>query len=364
MRVSVVDHPAEMARIEDLWRQLEEADPPSVTGTFCFLSSWCRQRLGRDRLQILLFHQGASCVGLAPLMIAQRRMGPLRVPTALYLSRNGYVPGPRLLAEPGARRAVAEALTDYLLEGSRPWKAVRLSNIEPGGALDEAIGRRLTDGARINFGPDEGSATIELPETWQALLARFRRDRRKTLRNKTRRLDRELGHEIITVRDPAEIPVALEACFDISERSWQGQAGTGIASDAASRAFYHDVMAAHGRQGRARIQLLRAGGRPVAFEISLAHRDTHYALKTGYDEALREYGPGVIVEAAAFRAALEAGDRRVELFHPASQAKLSWGAASTPYRRATLFTGSLSGRLLQLARSGRRRALTSLRHEA
>ncbi|MDQ7007941.1 MAG: GNAT family N-acetyltransferase [Acidobacteriota bacterium] len=364
MRLSIIDHPAELASIGEAWRQLEQADPPSVIGTFHFLSAWCRQRLGEDQLQVLVFHQGSECVGIAPLMIAQRRMGPLRVPTLLYLSRNGYVPGARLLARPDAREIVAEALVDHLLHRDRPWHAVRLNNIEPGGPLEATIRRRQEDGARINFGPDEGSATIPLPADWQELMAGFRRDRRKTLRNKTRRMEEELGLENRAVRDLREMLPALDECFAVSARSWQGRAGTGIDSNAPSRAFYRDLLTDYARRGQARIQLLRAGGRAVAFELSLAHRDTHYALKTGYDEAFKEYGPGVIVEAAAFRAALEAGDRRVELFHPASQAKLAWGVTSKPFRRVTLFTGSLSGRLLQFARSGRQRALATLRSGA
>lgn len=353
MELSVVDHTADLPGLREKWGELEAADPAAVAGSWRFLCAWCRQRLNGDSVHVVLLHEGSQCVGLAPMMVTTRRMGPVRVPTLTYMTRNGYVPGPRLLAFPEARPEVAERLVEHVLERDRAWRAVRLINIIPGGPLDRVLGQRLGHGLCAHYGAEEGSATIPLPGKWEDLLSSFRRDRRQAIVNRAERLAASHRVESLALTEPGEIAPALEECFAVASRSWQGRAGTSIASTPESRRFYRDLLADYGRKGQARIQLLRVDGKAAAFEIALAYHGCHYALKIGFDQALREFGIGVLAQADAFRGAMEAGDREVELFYPIDDGKRPWNAVSRPRRQMTIFNGCFSRYLLEMAHRGR-----------
>lgn len=354
MTIDVIDHPSSLSRLREAWLELEEVDGASVVAGWDFASTWCRRRLGSDRIHVLAFRRGSECVGIAPLMVAPRKMGPLRIPTILYMTRNGFVPGVRVISRPDCAADVARAMLEYLLHRDRAWSVIRLNNISPEGALDLAIreGER-EQGLLVHHEAPECAATIEVEESWEKLFARFREDRRRTVRKKNKDLEEvgEVSNRCIT--DPGAVSTALETCFDIAARSWQGRAGTCIGASEVSRDFYRDLFESFARTQRARIQILSLDDRPISFEVALGNRGCHHSLKIGFDAAYRSFAPGILTVAAALRSAVERGDRRAELFHPATRSKLSWGVTATPSLHATLFTSSLTGRLLHAARGGR-----------
>jgi hypothetical protein len=55
----------------------------------------------------------------------------------------------------------------------------------------------------------------------------------------------------------------------------------------------------------ARADMLRLEGRPIAVSLALVCRGTAHLLKTAFDESLRAYAPGIVLEAEIVRACHE-----------------------------------------------------------
>ena len=118
---------------------------------------------------------------------------------------------------------------------------------------------------------------------------------RKKLRQHRRRLE-ETGKLDVTV---ADAPDAVDAAFDeflqLEAAGWKGQNATALLSDPADATFARQMIAALAKRGNAAIHSLRRDGRPVSMQIVLRAGSVAFTWKTAYDEALRDFSPGMLL---------------------------------------------------------------------
>jgi hypothetical protein len=81
--------------------------------------------------------------------------------------------------------------------------------------------------------------------------------------------------------------LALEA------KGWKGRWGGAAMHDAPSARLLSEAVASLAAEGKARIDLLKLDGRPIAATIALFSGDRAWFWKTAYDEGLARYSPGV-----------------------------------------------------------------------
>lgn len=118
---------------------------------------------------------------------------------------------------------------------------------------------------------------------------------RKKLRQYRRRLA-EQG-EVATTRHttPAEVTAALEEFLALEAAGWKGRAGTAVLNDAADTGFVRAAFPRMAETGDARIEVLRLDGKPAAIQILARAGRGFFTWKIAYDEALRDYSPGVLL---------------------------------------------------------------------
>jgi CelD/BcsL family acetyltransferase involved in cellulose biosynthesis len=96
--------------------------------------------------------------------------------------------------------------------------------------------------------------------------------------------------------NPTEIQTAYHKFLDIESAGWRGVEGSASAislrPDAV--AFYSELLASFVQSGQATINLLTLGDRPVAGQLALRDEKGLSLLKIGYDESLRDVGPGSV----------------------------------------------------------------------
>lgn len=118
---------------------------------------------------------------------------------------------------------------------------------------------------------------------------------RKELPRRRRRLA-ELGavtHDVAT--DEASILPALDCFLALEAAGWKGKAGTAAAQRLELRDFFRNAIAALAREGKARIDLMRLDGKPIAATVALRSGDMMFGWKTAYDEAYAKYSPGSLL---------------------------------------------------------------------
>lgn len=128
------------------------------------------------------------------------------------------------------------------------------------------------------------------------------RSRRKGLARLSRRFAErgQVRHDVAA--EGAALCAAVDAFITLEARGWKGRMGTALAAHAATRAFARELFLRATGPVRARADVLRLDGVPVAISLALVSAGTAFLLKTAYDETHRRLAPGVVLEDKIVRA--------------------------------------------------------------
>jgi hypothetical protein len=136
-------------------------------------------------------------------------------------------------------------------------------------------------------------------EDWAATLPA---GRRKGLRRLRRRLEEQGTLAHVTATAGEGLAGAIDAFLALEAAGWKGRAGTALAATPATAAFARLYFAPPAGPVTTRADLLTLDGRPIAASLALVCGDTAHLLKTAYDEELRRFAPGLVLEEAIVRA--------------------------------------------------------------
>ena len=191
-------------------------------------------------------------------------------------------------------------------------RTVELSFVDPA-----VVAVARSGGHRVASRTIARAAYVGLEGDWERALSK---NRRKELRRQWRRLEErgEVGFEVH--RDAG----LLDEAFAVEASGWKGQRGTAIVSDDTVRRFYTEVFQAAAERGALRLSLLRLDGQAISAELCLAEHGRWYSLKSGYDEAFRELGPGRLHLHRLMQHAAGEEASAFELLGDVDEYKLSW----------------------------------------
>jgi CelD/BcsL family acetyltransferase involved in cellulose biosynthesis len=94
-----------------------------------------------------------------------------------------------------------------------------------------------------------------------------------------------------------ELPDAFIEFLDLEASGWKGESGTSTAIKQSPRlvAFYREVMERFSEDGTFQINLLEINSIPAAGQLCIKSGCAWYILKVGYNDSLKQYGPGNIL---------------------------------------------------------------------
>ena len=102
------------------------------------------------------------------------------------------------------------------------------------------------------------------------------------------------------------LPQAVEEFLALEARGWKGARGTALACRRQTADFARTLFVRAGQGGVSpRADVLSLDGRPIAVSLALVCGGTAHLLKTAFDESLRAYAPGIVLEAEIVRACHE-----------------------------------------------------------
>lgn len=315
-----------------------------------WVTAWREAFAPPGRFGVLTLRRGGRLAGVLPLV---RRAG---VTGALV---NSHTPRVDLLAEDDA--AAGELAHAAVLLRQR---RLTLAPVESGSrserALREAAG---VAGYRLASRTVLRSPYLVIPPGTTATDALLGRSMRKELRRCRRRLD-ERGEVTVHVeRGEGDVEACLRDAVAIEARQWKGAAGTAIASDAATGAFYRAVARWAAARGLLHLAVLRLDGRAIAFELDLLDAGALYSLKAGFDPDLGKAAPGHLLALAAVDAALPRSITSYELLGDAEPYKLRWTSTCRDMLRIDASPPTTLGRADHMVvRHGHRAARAAARH--
>jgi CelD/BcsL family acetyltransferase involved in cellulose biosynthesis len=248
-------------------------------------------------------------------------------------------------ADPQARRALWQALAGL---GAG---AVHLPGIRSRASLDEADQELRASGYSTVRAAGIRSPYLELPASWEELLASVSRNHRSQLRRQRRGLERE-GRLVFrtTVGGDEELERDLAAFFRVESSGWKSGAGTAILSDPRTERLYSDFAKAAAAAGWLRLHLLELDGVPVAADLSCAFAGGVFLIKTGFDERYRRLSPGLVLRGEALRSAVQEGARFYDFLGGPDGYKLRWTTELRPRAAVRAYRGARRPLVLYHAR--------------
>lgn len=291
MPVNIVDY-ADRADAEAVWEALSAESPISdVRMAYPAFPLWASHHLRGAALQLLTLEQNARPVLMLPV-VRQRRMRQHLRFRVLAAPKN-YL-GEHYPLVSGDTEAAIGAFLDRLRQ-MPGWDVLEIGPMLREWAVTEALqtsARRL--GMRPQALPKGRTAFVSLVGGWDEYWG-SRRSIRADARRYERLMERQGVLELEEYRGGADLDERLEGFYRVEASGWKGAAGSAIASNPRTRAFYTELAHAFAVEEGLRLYFLHVGDDCVAGEFCLAYRRTIYALTTGYDTAWSDYSPGHVL---------------------------------------------------------------------
>ncbi len=307
----------------------------ALTGGVAFrrhewLAAWWRHyRQPGDELFVVALRDAAgSLVGLAPWYVTRSRWSG-RVIRCLGSGKvcSEYL---TVLCDSDAAVAVAQRLAEWLVDDARDrWDLIELAGVDAGEPVMAALLRQMRLRRHLVHERRQHSTwRLELPDTWDAFLARLSGKRRSRVRSAQRRM-LESGRAIVrTARSTAEIHEGLGILQHLHEQRRQSLGDDGCFSTPGFREFLCDAAEHFLELEKLQLDWLEIDARPAAAEFKLLDGDTVYYYQTGMEPSLAGESPGWLLQIASLRRAIDDGFRWFDFLRGDETYKSAWGARS------------------------------------
>lgn len=201
--------------------------------------------------------------------------------------------GTPLLAARDAQ-ATLTALLDWIGSRDAPAHIMEWSNVAVDGECWSLLAPMLQDKPTIGVDILRHERAMLIPAEQTRANASVKRA--KQLRRFERQLA-NLGEMRFRAWQPGhDIGPWLYDFLRLEESGWKGEAGTALASQAASREYFSHVVLEGARLGRLHMLALELDGKPIAMQCDFLAGQGAFAFKIAYQESYAQYSPGVLLE--------------------------------------------------------------------
>lgn len=256
--------------------------------------AWCNQfpkagkRVRTQRLFHVMRDAQRRCVGIVPLILTRRTIGPIKVDTLDLVGADPGITeirGP--LIEPGFEARVAWAV-------QRELATMRSVDWVQWSGISGAFGEALAVGAELTWEEPLLDYVLDLPPTWEMLRANLKRNIRESIRHGYNSLKRDgIEFELRIAKDPAAVNEALEPFFALHAQraNLTGTVKHGnVFTTESSRSFLREVCGGLSERGMVRLFQLVIHGEIVAARLGFVVQDSLYLYYSGYDHRWADYG--------------------------------------------------------------------------
>jgi CelD/BcsL family acetyltransferase involved in cellulose biosynthesis len=323
-RISTVE---ELDQIQHNWTGLaNEALSSSLFLTWEWGRTWWRHFGDAYELCMLAaWDRAGELAGLAPLMIVQDSLGPLKSRRLTFLSNGLASPDHMdILVRPGEEEQVAAGFLVYLHIGEIQWDVLDLNNQAPDSIASRALinsGYSYYESSRKELCP-----YIQLPTSWEEYLSKLSQKRRSRVRQYRKRIEKEYPSQVRfrMVDEPREILDSVRYISASSREYWDSKGHDSAFHDDRFEAFHCDMaMAAH-QQGWLRLHKMEVNGEVIASEYNFRYGDVVYGYQGVFDRSWADYSPGLILLTHAFEKAIEEGVKEFDFLRGDEEYKFYW----------------------------------------
>jgi CelD/BcsL family acetyltransferase involved in cellulose biosynthesis len=279
----------------DEWRRLASAAAePNPFFEPSFVTAAARAE-GDQGASLLYDERDGAWTGCIP--VERRRLG---LSTVLVGWRSHYTYLGTPLVDRDATPAFATALVGALADSE--FGRYLLLQRASKGPVSEAIADACDESGRVAvlFERIDGRAALVRGQG-NDYLAGMKSRKRSELRRQRKKLEAELETDLAS-RQRTDLPAAIDAFMQLEAAGWKGREGTAMASATGTADLFKDICTNFADEGRLLLRSLEGSDRVTAMTCDIAAGDVLFGFKAAYDEGLRRYSPGVLLQIDNFEA--------------------------------------------------------------
>jgi CelD/BcsL family acetyltransferase involved in cellulose biosynthesis len=293
--------------------------------------------------------ESGHLIAIAPLMVTRRpAFGPLQLRILQFIGSDPSITEIRgVICRLDNQDAVVRALLEYfsLLKSELDvflWRGVRNVGI----AADTLV--QLGGLANDDILP---CYLLDLPESWEKLLAGLSSNMRKSIRKSYEFLERD-GHKFLfrSQNQPEQLSAALECFFSLYAARSRAQGMKThldrLTGHPRHRAIIADFAKEMAQRGQLHMLQLEIEGTVVATRIGFQLGDDLYLYFSGYDPKWRKYSVMTTLMAETIKWAIKNGMKRINLSTGSDPGKLRWRPDEVKYHNSVSVSPTLRGRLV------------------
>lgn len=338
---------SEFQALEPEWNALVESSGGGPFDRHECIQAWITNFGSGSRLVVLTAREESGrLVAALPLLAATGFVCGLPA-RELRATANTHSCRFDMLAEDAT--AAGRAFLAHLLD--KPgWDLLRLIDVPAGGKAWQIY--RAAEELRLPVGAWESqrSPYLAFPASYDELLAGKSPLFRANLRRRRRQLERLGALSVERVSDAGQLHERLAEGFALEQAGWKGSAGTAIAQDARTRAFYTELAERAAGRGSLALFFLRLDGRPIAFHYGLAEGGVYYVPKLAYDERLKGCSPGLVLLEEAIKDGIARGLHGYDFLGAEAEWKNKWSSSVDPHHWLFIFRDTSVGHALRRAK--------------
>jgi CelD/BcsL family acetyltransferase involved in cellulose biosynthesis len=343
MAVTEVIGISDFMTLEREWNALVEATCGEPFLRHEFIRTWIDNFAPGETLSILTGRNSEGrLVAALPLMRTRGFVSGLPARQALATA-NTHSCRFDMIAEDGA---AAGALFFAHLAADKTWDMLRITDVPEGGNAWHLYRAAQAAGFPVGAWESQRSPYLELPFSYEALLAGMNSHFRSNLRRHRRRLDAMGTVTIERVTGGTDLRERLAECFAVEQKSWKGLEGTAILQDANTHSFYTQLALTASSRNYLSLFLLRLNGQPIAFHYGLAYGVTYYMPKVGYDEAFVAGSPGLVLLEEIIKDCIGRGLKRCDFLGMDMPWKRDWSKQVNRHDWLFIYRDAVVGRTL------------------
>ncbi len=333
---------------------LHQLHNTNIFVSFEWMWTWWRCLKKGKQLLLILVSDGAETVAIAPLMRDKRRIPftPITFKELRFISTVPAAYSPSsfagtldVLIRPGYESA-REALARYVLTEVGDFACLRLHPVPVDSHTSSVFLRVAQDlGLKANVGKVFDNACLPVTGDWES----YYKQRKKKERWRLRRLEQKLGEnyqvDCEEFTDLDRIEEAAGSILEVEARSWKAVQGVPI-NDPQYNNFYFELAKILSRAGWLRLFVLKADGKPIAYQYYVHYQGSVTALKTSYDRSFDQFAPGKVLIPLALERFFRDGVSQVDLLWGNLDFKRKWADELNPRHEIRVYGKDLYSRFI------------------
>ncbi len=358
LQVRLYDSLEALEELRPAWEDLlEQSATATIFSTWEWLVSWWHAFGADQKLLVLAFCDSSSrLVGLAPLVSTSLRIPGGASLRLIRLLGDGSQDSDNLdmPVRFGYEEECISTLLAYLSSAEVRWDICQFNTLPYDSAAGNVLLAQLNQHRWTHAISQDPRRAILLPETWGAYLQGLSYNERRNIARYRRSLDARYRVTVDKCSEMNELPVFLEALFELHQKRWVLRGELGTFASAARRQFYQEVARCFLERGWLELWLLRLNGKAVAAQFDFHYRDAVYALQQGFDPDHHEDRVGNILRASVLEKLIEAGVRHYDFLGGQNPYKSRWYPQASSYLNICFARPYTRGSLyLQIAKNAK-----------